>query len=528
MPASRTAPRADESSRSGDVLAVRGATKSYGATRALRGVDLTVSAGQVHALLGANGSGKSTLVRLLAGVEHGGAGGTITVGGQEHPLSQWTAANARAAGLAFVHQDPAVFPGVTAAENLALGRTYATGRFGRIRWRDVRQSGAELLRRYGLHIDPDTPVEQLTAPERTLLAVVRAVSDLDDRQGGLVVFDEPTATLPESEAGRVTASMRQLAGTGHGVVFVTHRLQEVFAVADWVTVLRDGQATLSGPVGALAQADVVRAIVGEDQAPSSPRSSRAARSKRPTVLSVQDAATDVLSEVTFNVTEGEVVGLAGLMGSGTSEMLRALFADNRLAAGSLRLSDRPYPTRPVEAVAAGIAYLPADRAGEAVLANLTVEENVTGASVGQFWSGLRLRAPAERSAAATALATYKVRPPDPARDIGTLSGGNQQKVMLARLLTRAPRLLLLDEPTQGIDVGARADIWSQIHESVDTGMAVVVASTDVDELVGNCDRVLVFFGGRLIETVAGHRLAATLVSRLSHGVLDGEPAGSPA
>lgn len=482
------------------LVRVRGLAKRFGGTLALAGVDLDVPAGSVLALLGPNGAGKSTLIKVLAGVHHADAG-RITVDG--HPLG----GHAAARSMSFIHQDLGLVEWMTVAENIALGTGYPR-RAGLISWRRTRQRCVEALRIVAGHLDPDVPVSHLAPAERSLVAVARALA----AQAKLVVLDEPTARLPAADSARLFRVLHTLRDRGHGILYVSHRLDEVYEVADTFAVLRDGRLVSHGSLADHPPARLVRDIVGED---ITAHHRTRAPDGGPAVLTLDAVRTTGTGPVDLELRAGEALGLVGLSGAGHRDLGRALAGSQGLLGGRALLGDRPYRPRTVaEAVGLGVALVPGDRLREGCLAELTVRENLlpNPRAVGRpvaSWTRPRR----ERAEAAGLIDRFSVRPSDTEAPIATLSGGNQQKVMIGRWLRAGPRLLILEEPTASVDIGAKAAIHRLLDEALATGLAVLLVSTDFEEVVGVCRRALVFVRGSVTAELSGPALTVTGLTR---------------
>jgi ribose transport system ATP-binding protein len=491
-------------------LRLDGVSKAFAGNPALRDVSFHAQGGRVHCLLGGNGSGKSTLVKVLAGVHQADAG-TVQVGAATVAASAIGPDWARANGLWFVHQDLAVFPMLSVAENLAAGHDYVTAAGGAIRWRAFHDQARAILERFHLDVDPRTPLMALRPAQRTMVAVARAL-DASDGATGTIVLDEPTSALPHDEARFLIDAIRRYAAAGHGIVFVTHRLDEVAEVADDVTVLRDGRVVASGPAE-LGREALAELIVGGRPGAHAPTSAAPAPAGGPPVLELR-------GPVELTVRAGEVVGLAGRLGSGRSRLLRGIFgAEPR--PGEVRVDGDPLPAGDVgAAIAAGIASVPEDRDGEGLFTGLDVRENLSAVDVRRFRSPWGLDRRREAATATQTMRSFLVRAVSDRQPIMTLSGGNRQKVLLARWLRAEPRVLLLDEPTQGVDVGARAEIHRMVRAAVAAGAAAIVVSSDHDELAQLCDRVVVLADGRVAAELGPGDVDAV---RISHLTLDAAP-----
>lgn len=462
------------------VLRVAGISKSFPGTQALRGIDLDIRRGEIHALAGANGSGKSTLVKILAGVLAPDAG-------EVHA----------AAEIHVVHQDPAVFPDLGVADNLALGRGYETDVSRRIRWRAVRRRTAEVLKRFGIDARPETLVGTLPPSARAMLAVARALQDQEGENRGVLVLDEPTAALPEPEVDLLLDALRRYASAGQSMLFVSHDLDEVLGLADRITVLRDGGVVATVRAPNVDHDGLVELITGRPAAklyPNAPAAGRGATS-----LEVRGLTGSVIRDVTFDVSAGEILGLAGLVGSGADEILQCIFGARNPTSGTVS-TDR------------SLAYVPGDRA-LAAFPDLSVRENLSAVRTSRYWTGLFISRRREQRDARTAMQRFAIRAATETQSMSSVSGGNQQKIVLARWLQLEPGVILLEEPTQGVDVGARADIYGLIRRAADDGATVLIVSVDFEELEGLCDRVLVVSEGRIVAELNApdidhHRLAA--------------------
>jgi ribose transport system ATP-binding protein len=441
------------------LLEMRGIRKAFGGSQALRGVDLEVRPGEIHALLGENGAGKSTLIQVLAGVHRADAG--------------WIRLRGRAA---FVHQDLGLVDSMSVAENAALVAGYPR-RLGLVSWRRVASQGRRALEAMGAGIDAEESVARLGAAERSISAIARALA----LEAQLLVLDEPTAALPERDVARLFEILRRLRGAGMGMVYVTHRLDEVFRLADRVTVLRDGRRVASSPVSETGPEELVRLITG-----------RRLSELFPPPPGPPGEPILELEGLSPGLRAGEVVGLVGLRGAGQDRVGRRLFADPR------------------RAMARGIGFVTSRRAEEALFSGLSVRENLfpqPGSS--------RLRPRAERRRAAAVLERFGIRPPETERLVATLSGGNQQKVILARWLELGSRILVLEEPTMGVDVGARAEIYALLTRGLAQGRAALLVSSDFEEVAGLCRRALVFDRGRIAAALSGAELTQESLVRLA-------------
>lgn len=495
-------------------LRVAHLSKNFPGTRALHDVSIDVRRAQVHALVGGNGSGKSTLIKILAGVYHGEPGGTIEVGGAVLRANQTSPERAKQLGLHFVHQNPGVFPDLSVAENIAIGRGFETTKAGSIRWRQLRRRTQALLDRYAIAVKPDALVRSLRPAEQAMVAIARALQDQEGEHTGVLVLDEPTASLPRAEVVRLMGALQRFASMGQTILFVSHRLDEVSGLAQTVTVLRDGQLAGNLNGDEITEDRMIELIAGrpvEHLYPSMPEVRDAE-----VALEVEDLRGGPLRGVSLRVRRGEVLAIAGILGSGRSELLKMIFGAYPVRSGSVSLGGKKVKFRHIgEAMSAGIAYVPEDRGGEAVFPDLTVSDNVTAATVGRYFRALHLRNRAADADARSSMASFFVRARSERQRMSTLSGGNQQKVILARWLRREPKILLLDEPTQGVDVGARAEIYDLIRSAVAGGCAALLVSSDFEELSRVADRVVVLARGRIVAELSGSDVDAARLTELA-------------
>lgn len=498
------------------VARLSGVRKAFRGSPALRDVDAEFAQGEIHALVGANGSGKSTLIKILAGVYAADAG-QLEIGGATHDLRHYSPSRARAAGLHFVHQETSTFPDLSVAENLAIGRGFETGRLGRIRGLAVRRHTESVLARFGLDVDPDVRFDRLRPAEQAMVTIARALQDQDEESESILVLDEPTAALPAPEVEVLLSALRRYARAGRAIVLVSHRLDEVLGVADRVTVLRDGRRVATVRRADLDHDTLVELLVGRAvDAPPSPTSGQVAGEP---LLETRNLCGGTVADVSLTLRRGELVGLLGIVGSGCSTLLRLLFGAQQSSGGTVTLDGERLSLRsPRDGMRAGIALVPANRASQALFADHSVEENMTVASISRYWNGVAVSRAREHAAVAADMDRFSVVAASMGMPISQLSGGNQQKVILSRWLRRSPRLLLLDEPTQGVDVGARAEIWSQVRGAVDDGAAALVASSDVEELAQVCDRIVFVTRGRVGGEASDRPFTADRLTSVMHGL----------
>lgn len=503
----------EESGRGPNVLAVTGVRKAFGATLALDDVSFELCPGEIHALLGGNGSGKSTLIKILAGIQPADRG-ELSMRGQKVDLRKINAGHARDLGLHFVHQQSSVFPELSVLENLSIGRGFETGAGGRISWRQARARTRDVLERFRIEASPDQLLGELSAARQMMVAIARALQDQGDGTDSVLVLDEPTASLPAPEVSLLLESLRQYADAGQGIVYVTHRLEEVFAIADRATLLKDGQLVESVTPAHLTHEGLVELMLGRTVRQVSRREECEAG---PEILKVSGLAARPLTGIDLTACEGEIIGVGGLLGSGRSTLLKALFGVVSSDGAEILLDGEPREIRtPADAMEAGIAYVPEDRQRDASFSELTVGENLSITVITDYWRRGRLSGRREHQDAVGLFDRYLIKAESDSAPLSSLSGGNQQKVILARWLRRNPRVLLLDEPTQGVDVGARAEIYDLIQRAVEGGAVAIIASSDFEELATVCDRVVVLRKGAVVGQIARDDLSADEITRLAN------------
>jgi ribose transport system ATP-binding protein len=478
-------------------LEVRDLSKTFAGQVALDRVDLTVGAGEIHALVGQNGSGKSTLIKVLAGYHRPDPGATARVRGTD--LTLGSAVAAHEAGIRFVHQDLGLILELDAVENLMLGLSYPRGALGRIRWREALQRARERTARVGIDVDLRRPVGELDLADRTGLAIARALPDAD-QDPAVLVLDEPTAALPEADVRRLLNIVGTLRAAGHSVLIVSHHLDEVLDVADRISVLRDGRMVAVVERAGLDHDALGRLMVGHDLAVSSGRAQPVVAGGE-AVLALDGVAGGAVVELNVGVRRGETVGVAGLSGSGR-ETLAGLVSGRLPRTGRITVAGRPVPAAsPAAALAAGLAFVPGERVRFGVVPNLTVRHNLTLGSLRRHVRRGYVDVRSERREVRGWIDDFAIVTRGPDAAVTTLSGGNQQKLLVARALRRSPSVLLLDDPTAGIDVKAREAVHAIIEDRTARGLAVLLISTDSDELARLCDRVLVLSHGRATRTL---------------------------
>ncbi|MFO1511760.1 MAG: sugar ABC transporter ATP-binding protein [Verrucomicrobiota bacterium] len=477
------------------LLQLSSVTKSFGAVRALKGVSFDLQAGEVHALLGENGAGKSTLIKVITGA-HQPDGGSMEINGQR--VAHLTPASAHKFGIACIYQQPALFPDLTVAENIGL-RLESVAVLRRVNWASRRQRAAELLQRIGAEISPEAEVRALSMPEQQMVEIACAIG----AGARLVIMDEPTASLTQKEQHLLFAVVKDLRASGVGVIYISHRLEEIFQLADRVTVLRDGESVGTSKVKDMNEASLIKLMVGREVSHIYPP---AESEPGAVVLELKGlcCAAGGVSNVSLTVCAGEILGLAGLVGAGRTELARVLFGITPADSGEVILNGQPVRiSSPQEAVGRGIAYVPEDRRRHGVILEMPIAHNMTMAIHWRIFPGTWLHFGPEKQLALDFIRDLGVKAYGPEAPGGSLSGGNQQKVSLARWLATKPKLLILDEPTQGVDVGAKSEIHKIIRQLAREGLAVLMISSDLPEVLGMSDRIAVMRGGTIAATLPG-------------------------
>jgi ribose transport system ATP-binding protein len=492
------------------LLEIRGLSKTFPGQIALNDVDFVIEAGRTHAVVGQNGSGKSTLIKVLAGYHQPDAGASAELAGA--PLRLGNARAAFDAGIRFVHQDLALVEGLNAVENISMGVGYTTGRFGRINWGADTKRASDALSSLGFtDINVNLPVAALSPAQKTAVAVARALHGWEEH-AHLLVLDEPTASLPGQDKERLFAAIRILKARSVAILYVSHHLDEVFEIADDVTVLRDGQRVTTTSSAELDHDSLIELMIGHRLVRSNHTSSAVVDSAP--VLRVAGLTGGTVHGIDFGVHPGEIVGVAGITGSGR-ELLAPLVTGQRPSeSGQVMVGSTALPNyAPGAAIAAGMAFVPADRSVNGVNPIASVGHNLTIADVRRHWRGGRLRHKEETVECVNLVDQLRIKTVGTAVPITALSGGNQQKVLFGRSLRLHPKVLVLDEPTSGIDVDAKAQILRLIDEAAVKGAAVLVVSTDTDELVQVAHRILIMVGGSIVAELSGAEMTAENVER---------------
>lgn len=470
------------------ILHLSGIEKSFPGVKALDGVNLTVTPGRVMALVGENGAGKSTLMKVLTGI-YRAESGTITFDGKEvcFPGPR----HSQEAGIGIIHQELNLLPKLTIAENIFLGRE-KTSRFGRILWREMYAEADRLLAKLGVPHNAKTRLGTLGIGAQQMVEIAKALSF----ESRVIIMDEPTDALTDTETEALFTVIEELKAGGRGIVYISHRLAEIFAICDDVTVLRDGKFIAERPVSDIDEETLIEMMVGrrlDEQYP------RVHTTPQETSLTVTDLAAHGVNGASFSVKRGEILGVAGLMGSGRTELMRAVIGANPVTRGTIRLFGAPLKIKsPKDAIDAGIAYISEDRKADGLVAMLSVKENMTLAALQTFSTPMgNLDHDEERRAVDDFIHSFAVKTPSRNQAVGNLSGGNQQKVAIAKGLMTRPKVLILDEPTRGVDVGAKKEIYQLINTFKEKGMSILLISSEMPEILGMSDRIIVMHQGRV-------------------------------
>ncbi|MFZ0530102.1 MAG: sugar ABC transporter ATP-binding protein [Propionicimonas sp.] len=474
------------------VLELKGVSKSFGAVVALRNADLALYSGSIHAVVGENGAGKSTLVKIMAGLYQRDTG-TFEMDGKA--VTFRTTAEAKAAGVAVIYQEPTLFPDLSVTENVFMGRQ-PVGRFGRIDKAAMRAEVTELMERLGVRIDPDRLTQGLSIADQQIIEIAKAIS-LDAR---VLIMDEPTAALSGVEVERLFAVARSLRDEGRALMFISHRFDEVFSLCDTVTVMRDGTYISTDAIVDTSVPEIVQRMVGREVKELFPKME--ATIGEP-LLEVSDLnMPGVFHDISFTVRSGEIVALAGLVGAGRSEVARAVFGVDPYESGSVKLAGKAVPAgNPSAAMKLGLALVPEDRRKQGLVIDAGVATNASDAIRGSLTKLGLITVRAENAAAQVWARKLEVKTAALDAVAGTLSGGNQQKVVLAKWLAANPRVLIIDEPTRGIDVGTKSEVHRMMSELACQGLAILMISSELPEVLGMADRVLVMREGRLTATL---------------------------
>lgn len=467
--------------------------KSYAGVHALKQASFELDRGEVHALIGENGAGKSTLIKIITGAVIPDAG-EVQLDGKT--ITQNSPAHSKKLGIAAIYQQPALFPELSIAENIAIGFEESSA-FSRVDWRKRKQKASELLARVGAKIDTDADAGDLTMPQQQLVEIARALG----ADAKVLIMDEPTASLSEEDTQKLFTVIRQLRTEGVGIIYISHRLEELSLIADRVTVLRDGRTIDTRPMSEVNRQQLIQLMVGRELSAVFPKKKV---DFGEVVLEVRDlcCSTSGIHDVNLSVRAGEIVGLAGLVGGGRTELARTIFGLTPADSGEIFLKGkRTTINSAAQAIECGIAYVPEDRRRHGVILDLAISANITLASLDRFARLTTLDFEREKQTAAEYTRRLGIKTPTIYAPVATLSGGNQQKVALSRWLVTKPSVLILDEPTQGIDVGAKSEVHALMTELAAQGVAILMISSELPEILGMSDRIAVMHGGTIVSTL---------------------------
>ncbi|GAB3538924.1 sugar ABC transporter ATP-binding protein [Spirosoma fluminis] len=470
------------------ILTVRGLTKTFSGVKALDTVALNVRKGEVHALMGENGAGKSTLMKILMGLLAPDSG-EILLEGQE--LKNGSVHEAMKRGISMIHQEIMAVPELTVAQNIFLGRETAGGLFGWLTDKRLNQQARQLLDQMGVSIRPDTRMKYLSVAEMQMVEIAKAISN----DAKVIIMDEPTSALSDKEVATLFGLIRDLKQKGVAIIYISHKVDEIFTIADTITVLRDGKYIGIKPATELDIDTLIAMMVGREIDSLFPEST--VRNGKE-VLSVRSLSrAGVFSDINFTVHEGEVLGIAGLMGAGRTEIARAIFGLDRITSGEISIKGQPVAIQsPQDAIRHGIGYVSEDRKGWGFIPRLSVKQNITLASLSNHTKGLLLQDKSETEVATKMIADLRIKTAGPDQKVMYLSGGNQQKVVIGKVLLASPDVIILDEPTRGIDIGAKAEIYKLINQLKANGIAIIMISSELPEILGLSDRILVLTKGK--------------------------------
>ena len=492
------------------ILQMRGIAKSFPGAQALAGVDFAVRRGEIHALVGENGAGKSTLMKILAGVVAKDDGEIVFDGREINPRN---AAEAQASGVSLVHQELSLAPNLTVAENIFVRREpRRLGPLGLVNWRELNARAKKLLDQFELEIAPDAPVKNLSLAKRQIVEIAKALSV----EAKLLILDEPTSSLETHEVELLFKLLRRLAARGLGLVYITHRMDEIFRIADRVTVLRDGRLVGTRERDETDADEIIRMMVGRELEKLYPAKADRAGD---VVFELRGlTARGKFKDVNLTARRGELLGLAGLIGSGRTEAMMAAIGHATLDGGEVLIDGKAVRIdSPRDALRLGVVYSPEDRKYQGLFLSQSVQANIIAASLNECSGAGLMRGSVERSLSAGFIRDLAIKTPDLERAVGALSGGNQQKVLLAKWLATRPRVLIVDEPTRGVDVGSKSEIWRLLRRFTDQGGAVIMISSELPEILGMSDRIVVFHEGRVAGELSGGDATEEKIMRLATG-----------
>jgi len=495
------------------ILSLNSISKSFPGVQALDSVNLEVYPGEIHALVGENGAGKSTLMRIISGASSKDSG-SMQWRGYEVDIK--TPIEAQNLGIAMIHQELALIPYIDVGKNIFLGREPQGKIPGLIDWSNLYQASSDILDSLGLNISPRTIIKDLTIAQQQMVEVAKSLS----MDASLLVMDEPTSALTDREVETLFEQMSRLRSEGVSIIFISHRLEEVYRVADKVTVLRDGRWIGTHPADSLSENEIVKMMVGRELVASKTHESH---STDVSVLRLNDVHTSgIVRGVSLDLKEGEILGIAGLVGAGRTELLEAIFGVRHITQGQILLEGEQIELdSPSKAIHSGVGFVPEDRKAQGLFLNMGVRQNIVLAALDTLTRlGIVLRTRAN-ALTSSLIKQLDIRPPNQQQRVRNLSGGNQQKVVIARWLALEPRVLLLDEPTRGIDVGAKSEIHALLDQMAKTGVAILMVSSELPEILSVCDRILVMREGRLMLETEPDSTTQDEIMRVAAGTING-------
>ena len=490
-----------------NILEMKGIHKEYPGVHALKGVDLTVGRGKVHCLMGENGAGKSTIIKILAGAESGDRG-EIFFDGEKILIKKPN--DALAAGISFIFQELSIIEPLSVEENITLGQEAA--KYSVVDRKKNEKKVSDILRELRIDLDSKRLVRQLTTSQKQMVLIAKAFS----RNSKLIVLDEPTAALTDKEAEDLFRLIIELKERGVSFLFVSHKFEDIFRIGDTVTVFRDGENVGERIINQISKDDIIRMMIGRDIVDVFPKRDGIIGEE---VLRADNiSARELIRDISFSLRRGEVLGVAGLAGSGKTELARALFGDNRLVSGSLHYKSRKVDIRsPIDAMKNNVALLPEERRSQGIVGVMNVRENISLASGKRISNNGVISSHRDRKMAKTSIERFNIVTPGPEQQIQFLSGGNQQKGIIAKWINTDAEIILLDEPTRGIDVGAKKEIYELISEITNDGKAVMMFSSELPELLGMCDNILVLYEGRLMGRLEKAEASQEKIMKLAVG-----------
>ncbi len=491
------------------VLAINNLSKTYPGVAALSGATVHFRSGEIHGLVGENGAGKSTLIKILAGVVKADCGDLLIAGER---VEIHSGRDARKYGLSFIHQELNLIEYLNAEENIFLGRPYPKTAWGTISWRTLRKQARSILERLGMDVPLGVPVSKLSTVNRSIVAIARAFAE----SACIYFMDEPTTALTAAEKHRLFDLIRNLRSLGSTVVYVSHHLEEIFLLCDRITVMRDGRVLGTWNVHDLDKERLIGLMTGKELTSLFPQ--RTAPVGEECILMVESLCSRKLKAISFSLAKGEILGIAGLMGSGRTELLRAVYGADEVLEGNIRIGGKDFsPRSPKRSARFGVAYVPEERRSQGLILNRSIYENITLCHIGLLSRGPFLNHAKNRREAEKVGAAVKLKSADYRNAVKTLSGGNQQKVVFAKCILRRPHVLMLDEPTKGVDVGARYEIYSVIRDIADKGTGILLVSSDFSELLGLSDRLLILKEGGMLAIVENNGITEEALLNLCYG-----------